>query len=161
HRPTEYVLIDQITLEARQAYEATYEALDPAQPVTMTLVWDDVPAEIGAERALVNRLSLEVEVAERVYRGNVFANGLSIPNMKQDEVNNVLKVILPAETCRQGTIRISPAELRAKARQDLAVVNQDFSLVIHNARLISVPAGTEPIAVEQAALLYVERGSQA
>jgi subtilisin family serine protease len=78
-----------------QSHSVNVAPADPSKPMKVTLVWTDVPAEAGAEFALVNDLDLEVIDATGVsYHGNNFAAGASVGGGGPDHLNNVENVFL-------------------------------------------------------------------
>jgi hypothetical protein len=79
-----------------QTYSVNVAPADPSKPMKVTLVWTDVPAEAGAEFALVNDLDLTVTGATGTrYFGNFFDAGASVPGGGPDRLNNVENVFLP------------------------------------------------------------------
>lgn len=106
---------------------------DSTKPVRVTLVWTDPPA--AADPALVNNLDLTVTIAGVVYRGNVFASGLSTTGGTADTLNNVENVWRAAGTAA-GTpmsVQVSATALNGDGVLGNAdVTDQHFALVIDN-----------------------------
>lgn len=118
--------------------------VDPMRPLRITLVWTDAVGAVNANPALVNDLDLEVtELAtNKIYRGNVFANGFSTIGGNFDNRNNVECVYLqnPAGTY---VITVIAASIAASAHPDILTPWQDFALVIDNAEY----AAAAPVSV--------------
>jgi hypothetical protein len=132
---------------------------DSTRPLRITVVWTDVPGTVNTgtagNPALVNSLGVQVtQVINNVpttWFGNNFANGSSQPGGVQDAiqnanpnqvVNNVQNVFIqnhPLGTTYR--LRITPANIigdclaPANAFANPASFQQDFALVIQNARL--------------------------
>ena len=117
---------------------------DPALPMRITLVWNDAPGAVAASPALVNDLDLEVTELDTgvIFKGNVFANGFSVPGGAFDNLNNIECVFL-ANPSGTYDVRVIAAAVAASARPDIATPWQDFALVIDNAE---VPAAA-PVSV--------------
>ena len=63
------------------------------EQLRVTLVWSDPPATVGTAFAPVNNLDLEVAAPSgETYKGNVFAEGASVPGGDGDDRNNVEQV---------------------------------------------------------------------
>jgi subtilisin family serine protease len=79
-----------------QVFEHQVVIASSAEPLKITLAYTDVPGFPGALAALVNDLDLEVVAPDgRLYRGNQFDGGESIPNASgADSINNVEAVHL-------------------------------------------------------------------
>ncbi len=103
------------------------------RPFRVSLVWTDPPGMV--DPALVNNLDLEVTVGGVTYKGNMFANGLSVSGGAADNRNNVENVFLPA-----GLPVGTPVTIRVRAvglNGDGALGNGDptdqhFALVAFN-----------------------------
>jgi len=86
---------EEIQLEAAGTSQGFVGSVDDStKPVRISLVWTDPPGVTNP--ALVNNLDLTVTIGANVYRGNVFANGVSITGGAADTLNNVENVFLPA-----------------------------------------------------------------
>ncbi len=78
-----------------------------AEPLRVTLAWTDKPASAGAALTPVNNLDLEVVAPDStLYKGNVFAGGVSVSGGAADSLNNVEQVLIPAPTPGLWTIRV-------------------------------------------------------
>ncbi len=133
--PTAYVNESVALLDVGQTYVFTGQVANGGQPVRVTLAYSDAPGAPGANPALVNDLDLLVTVGGQTYRGNVFANGLSVPGGSADGRNNVENVFLPPQPA--GTPII--ARVIASALNGNGILgnsdptDQHFGLVISNA----------------------------
>lgn len=128
-----------------QQFQTDVVPWNSSLPLRVTLAWTDAPGAAGANPALVNDLDLEVtEVATgNVYKGNVFANGLSVTGGAFDSVNNVECVYVPNPTGTY-TVRVVASSVTANARPPYDMVPwQDFALVVDN---VDVPS-TDPVNV--------------
>jgi hypothetical protein len=79
-------------------------------PVKFVLAWSDFPGTLGAAKALVNDLDLQVTGPDgTVYRGNHFAPFVqagSLPGGRFDATNVEEAVILPAATVGDWTVQV-------------------------------------------------------
>ncbi|HYY48534.1 MAG TPA: fibronectin type III domain-containing protein, partial [Thermoplasmata archaeon] len=79
-------------------------------PVKFVLAWSDYPGTLGAAKALVNDLDLEVRAPDgTVYRGNhfgPFARGESLPDGAFDTTNVEEAVLLRAAKAGDWTVRV-------------------------------------------------------
>ena len=124
--------IDQTSpLTNGQVFQHNLVVADSAQPLTITLVYTDVPGFPGAIPALVNDLNLVVTGPDgQVYHGNQFLNGESVSGASAfDSLNNVEAVILGTPLPGGYTIQVIAANVVEDARQDTPQVDQDFALV--------------------------------
>ncbi len=130
----DYDFLDQTVLLTNQAVFERRTLIGSAdQPLKITLTYTDVPGNPAAVIALVNDLDLEVIAPNgRVYRGNQFADGESVPGLDvSDTINNVEAVHLYAPVLGEYLIRVRAARVVEDARKDTAaVLDQDFALVI-------------------------------
>ena len=135
---TSRVLVDQsVVLSGRgDAHELEIEAVDPAKPLRVTVVWTDVPGPVGVSRALVNDLDLLVTGAGGAYAGNDFVDGESVAGGVPDRLNNVENVWLPTASGRY-TVSVVAADLPADGVPGGTVTDQDFALVITNGRVVA------------------------
>ena len=112
-------------------HDVRVDVADPSAPVKMSLVWTDAPGAVGASKALVNDLDLEVTAPDgTVYRGNNFHSGASTAGGAPDRLNNVENVFLPAGA---GTyrVRVSATALPGDGVPGSAdATDQDFALVV-------------------------------
>lgn len=106
---------------------------NPNRNFRVSLVWTDPPAV--NDPALVNNLDLEVTVGETTYRGNSFAEGVSVSGGTADKRNNVENVFLPSGIVAGTPVTI---RIRAMALNGDGVLNnadptdQHFALVAFN-----------------------------
>jgi hypothetical protein len=110
------------------------------KPVKITLAWTDPPGAVGTGKtmsssAVVNKLVLQVEADERVYKGNVFQNGWSSEHGSaphKDGADNVQNVFLqPTDISGPIKITITALELTTDCLTGQAdSPQQDFALVI-------------------------------
>jgi hypothetical protein len=92
------------------------------EPLGVTLAWTDPPATAGVASPEVNNLNLVITAPDNtVYRGNVLANGVSIPGGAADTENNVEQFILPGPQTGLWTISVSGASVN-EGVQGFAVV---------------------------------------
>src|SRR2546427_206298 len=89
---------------------ATTFHLSAVGPAKFVLAWNDYPGTIGATKALVNDLDLEVTAPTgTVYRGNhfaPFAQGQSLPGGTFDATNVEEAVILRNAAAGDWTVRV-------------------------------------------------------
>lgn len=136
---TARVLLDQsVVLPGRgAAHELEVEPVDPAKPMRVTLAWTDVPGPVGVSRALVNDLDLEVTAsAGSRFLGNGFLDGQSVPGAAPDSDNNLENVWLPSASGRYA-VKVLAADLPADGVRGGTPTDQDFALVLTNARVIT------------------------
>jgi hypothetical protein len=131
--PRNYEFIDQTTLlTTGQTYERHIMVASPDEPLKITLAYTDVPGFPGALPALVNDLDLEVVAPDgRVYRGNQFNEGASIPNAAgNDNINNVEGIHIFEPDPGEYIVRVRARNVADDARLDTPNADQDFALVI-------------------------------
>jgi len=131
--PRTYQFVDQTALlTTGQIYERRVMVANPNEPLKVTLAYTDVPGFPGALPALVNDLDLEVVAPDgRIYRGNQFEEGDSIPNATgNDNINNVEGVHIFGPTPGEYIIRVRARNVADDARSDTPNVDQDFALVV-------------------------------
>src|SRR6266516_4665484 len=131
--PRRFEFIDQTNLlAARQTYEHRVVVASSDEPLKITLAYTDVPGFPGAIPALVNDLDLEVEAPDgRVYRGNQFDEGESVPDApSSDTINNVEAVHLGTPSPGEYIVRVRAPNVVEDARIDTPAVDQDFALVV-------------------------------
>jgi len=88
------------------------DVLDSGAPLRAALVWTDYPSTPAAATNLVNDLDLEVESPSgTLYRGNVFAGGVSQPGGSPDVLNNVEVVRIESPEAGSWTVRVSPSAI--------------------------------------------------
>jgi serine protease AprX len=130
--------------DAGESHTVTVEPIDPAQPLKATLVWTDAPGhgQGGELPAWVNDLDLTVTTAGgTTYLGNHFADGMSTTGGEPDRVNNVENVYLGQPEAGVHTVTVTAANLIGDALPNReGLTDQDFALVITNARTVEVAA---------------------
>ena len=79
-----------------------------AQALKVTLVWTEPPGTSGSASPVVNNLDLEVVSPDgtQTFRGNVFANGVSVTGGAADTLNNVEIVLINTPAVGDWTIRV-------------------------------------------------------
>lgn len=123
--------------------------VDGERELRIALVWTDAPAL--TDPALVNDLDLELEIGGTLYRGNVFAGGVSVAGGTRDTRNNVEKLLLPGTFAAGTPLRI---RVRASALNGDGVpgnawsTDQDFALVCSNCEAVPAFALAMPLGVE-------------
>ena len=131
-----YDFVDQsITLATGQQFDRHIVVADESVPLFVTLAYTDVPGFPGALPALVNDLDLEVLAPDgRVYRGNQFLNGESLPDSPaRDNLNNVECVFIGVPVPGPYVVRVRARNVPQDARIDTGAVDQDFALVVSGA----------------------------
>jgi hypothetical protein len=127
-----YDFVDQTSLlTTGQTYERRVVVASSAVPFKITLAYTDVPGFPATIPALVNDLDLEVEAPDgRIYRGNQFDLGESVPDAPaNDNINNVEAVHLAEPLPGEYIVRIRARNVVDDARVDTPVIDQDFALV--------------------------------
>jgi hypothetical protein len=87
------------TLGTGDSVEAFIAVRSGAEPLRVTLAFSDAPAAVNATFAPVNNLDLQVVAPDgTVYRGNVFAGGVSASGGSADAINSVeqIRILNPA-----------------------------------------------------------------
>lgn len=112
---------------------------EAGQPFRVTLAWTDAPGALcGA--AWNNDLDLTVTIAGQTLRGNVFRGAFSIPGGEPDGRNNVESVFLPAGTTGAFLVTVTAANINSDGvPNDADPLDQDFALVVYNARAVEQP----------------------
>ncbi len=135
----ERVLVDQTTVLSAVSEQSALavEPVDSARPMKVTLVWTDAPGAPQAAPALVNDLDLSVTAADgTVWTGNTFVGGKSQPGGNADRLNNVENVYLDAPA-GSYSVGVKAANLpRDGVPGNASPTDQDFALVLTNARLV-------------------------
>lgn len=133
------VIIDQsVLLDGVGASHALQvEPVDPSRPMRATLAWTDAPGAPQAAPALVNDLDLSLSAGDgTVYRGNNFEVGESVAGGQADRLNNLENVYLTAPSGGY-TLTVSAANLPGDGvPNNGSVTDQDFALVLTNARIV-------------------------
>jgi hypothetical protein len=128
-----FEFVDQsVLLTNDQHFEQRFLIANADEPLKITLVYTDVPGSPVTIPALVNDLDLEVFAPDgRVYRGNQFNFGESIPDASDfDQINNVEAVHLSAPVAGEYIVRVHARNVPMDARRDTPEVDQDFALVV-------------------------------
>ncbi len=132
--PSRYFDQDTLFTATGQTWHQTLSAADPSEPVKISLVWSDAPGAVNANPALVNDLDLTVVHDGSTYRGNVFANGWSVPGGSADGLNNLENVYLQNPS-GLFEITVSAANIAGDGvPYNGDATDQDFALVISNAQ---------------------------
>ncbi|HTS17845.1 MAG TPA: choice-of-anchor D domain-containing protein [Verrucomicrobiae bacterium] len=145
--------------QSGQTYELSGQIATNGLPFRVTVAWTDPPGTPFAAQELVNNLDLEVTIGSGLnavaYKGNVFSENVSVPGGAYDTVNNMESVFLNPTTMMNGIPGVTsgaPFQVTVRAT-DIAgpgvpnvgealpggtnVVNQDFALVVYNAKNVS------------------------
>jgi hypothetical protein len=130
-RQTEFIEQTNL-LSIGQTYEHRVVVASSDEALKITLTYTDVPGFPGAIPALVNDLDLEVVAPDgRIYRGNQFEDGESVPNApSSDNLNNVEAVHLRAPAPGEYIVRVRARNVVEDARRETDEVDQDFALVV-------------------------------
>ena len=131
--PRSHEYLDQsVKLTTGQTYERSLIISSAAEPLKITLVYTDVPGFPAAIPALVNDLDLEVVGPDgRVYRGNQFDHGQSVPDAPaSDNINNVEGLYIAVPQPGEYTVRVRARNVVQDARRDTPAIDQDFALVM-------------------------------
>jgi hypothetical protein len=131
--PRRYEFLDQTNLlSTGQVFEHRVVVATSGEPLKITLAYTDVPGFQPAIPALVNDLDLEVVAPDgRIYRGNQFDQGESVPDASSgDSLNNVEGVHLAEPAPGEYLVRVHARNVPMDACKDTAAVDQDFALVI-------------------------------
>jgi len=128
-----------------QTFTMRIAVVNAGQPLRVTLVYTDAPGSTSANKALVNKLSLEVELDDgsALWLGNKFSGGWSTASSDVDMKNNVECVYLQAA---EGTYVVTVVATSVTHHARLSTNPspwQDFALVVENAQ----QASPEPVQV--------------
>lgn len=151
YTPANTFVVDQTVVfssddENRLPLQLRGELAKPGQPLKISLVWTDAPGiqdcgtVTNSDPCLQNNLDLEVEmIDEATYRGNVFNKNFSNPNVGSfDRVNNVENIYIQNPTNNGFIVKITSASLLGDGVPgNASQLDQDFALVIHNARNVT------------------------
>ena len=125
--------VDQTALlTTGQTYDRQIIIASTNLPLKITLVYTDVPGFPAAIPALVNDLDLELIAPDgRVYRGNQFEQGESVPDAPSfDSINNVEGIYVAEPPPGEYRVRVFARNVAQDARRDTPALDQDFALVI-------------------------------
>ena len=175
-------------LTTGQQHEHHIDVASNAQRLKITLVWTEPPGPLNATATMVNDLDLEVVSpgGAQLFRGNVFAAGVSTTGGTADSANNVECVLVNAPVAGDWTIRVratavnvgnpgqgyalvATADLTdppvATGIQDTLVVRVKFSDIGVNiplanlqARMIEVADYIDEVSYGQATIVPLFRG---
>ena len=98
------------------------------QPLRVTLTYTDRPGAAGAANSLVNDLDLTVTSPNgaQVFRGNVFAAGVSTTGGAADNVNNVEMVVINNPAVGNWTVTVTPTNIPSGPQGYALVATADF-----------------------------------
>jgi hypothetical protein len=116
-------------LTTGQVWRRELQVFSEAEPLEITLVWTDPPAEAGSEHPLKNDLDMVVIGADgNVYRGNLFADSWSAPNpgVDSDTDNNVEVVLVHVPRPGVWTIEVVATNV---VESPTGHSGQDFAIV--------------------------------
>jgi hypothetical protein len=89
-------------------YEWPVDVWAGTEKLKITLAWNDPPGTAGASFVSVNDLDLEVRAPDdTLYRGNVFAGGVSTTGGTADAINNVEQVHLLNPAIGRWTVKVT------------------------------------------------------
>ena len=126
-----------------QSVTRAYDVPNAGAPVKVTLAWTDAPG-LPSSDAFVNDLDLVVTAGGRRYRGNVIAEGLSIPGGAADPRNNLESVYLPAGAAGRIAVEVVGAGIGGDGVPGSGdLTDQDFALVVSNASETDAPVLAE------------------
>ena len=131
--PRWHEFIDQTNLlMTGQTYERSVVIANTNEPLRVTLVYTDVPGFPAAIPALVNDLDLEMVGPDgRIYRGNQFEGGESVPDAPAgDRLNNVEGIYIGVPAPGEYVLRVKGRNIVQDARSDTPAIDQDFALVV-------------------------------
>jgi hypothetical protein len=132
--PRQVEFLDQtVLLAANQTHERSVIIASSNQPLKITLVYTDEPGFPATLPALVNDLDLEVVAPDgRIYRGNQFERGESVPDAPAfDRINNVEGIFIPVPQPGEYLVRVRAFNVAQDARRDTpGILDQDFALVV-------------------------------
>lgn len=119
-----------------------------AAPFRVTLVWSDAPGAAGANPSLVNNLDLEVTAGGNTFKGNVFADGVSVTGGERDTRNNVEAVYFPPGAVSGSfVVTVRATSLNGDgALGNADASDQHFALVVFNGTPCALPAPTASAA---------------
>ncbi len=118
------LLLDDFTAGLGNGQYVDYQVnvVDSLVPLKVSLCWTDFPADPAAAKDLVNNLDLTVSKGATVYKGNVFAAGVSTTGGGYDNTNVEEGVLVNVPTRGVWTVRV--------AAPSIPMGPQPFGLVI-------------------------------
>ncbi|MBN1668990.1 MAG: S8 family serine peptidase [Anaerolineales bacterium] len=112
------------------------QAVDPDQPLKLTLAWSDAPGAVEAQPALVNDLDLVLQADGLLYWGNQFENGWSVPGGASETLNNLENIFVPAPGSGIWTVIVQATNLPGDGVPLSGdATDQDFALVCQNCQV--------------------------
>ena len=113
---------------------------DSTVPLRVTLAWTDAPGSTTGS-AFNNDIDLSVNVNGVTYLGNVFSGAYSAQGGTTDFKNNMESIILPAGAAGLVTIQITATSINSDGvPNNSSGMDQDFALVVYNAKLVLMPS---------------------
>lgn len=128
---------DEVFDRSGQTHSVRVQAVDPSEPIKVTLAWTDAPGPgLGKKTpAWINDLDLRVSAAGDTYLGNVFSKGWSAKGGKPDRKNNLENVYVRRAGNGVYEIVVDAANIIGNGLPNRkGPTDQDFALVITNAR---------------------------
>lgn len=126
-----------VLTQAGESRTLAVRAVNPTQPLKVTLAWSDAPGLAGANPALVNNLDLSVSLSGNTYLGNVFDGGTSVTGGTADTLANLENVYIANPGRGLATIRVLGTAINADALSGNGTPTtprQDYALVCTNCR---------------------------
>ena len=152
---TDRIVLDQTDLMTEPGASRTvrFTPVDPAKPLRATLVWTDAPGKAIAKEeekerpALVNDLDLTVTAPTgAAFTGNAFTEGRSVPGGAADRLNNVENVWLDQAGTGTYTLAVAAHALPGDGVPVTGdTTDQDYALVVSNARVVAEVVSLAPI----------------
>ena len=150
----------QVLSATGKTYHLSGRIVDGGKPTRFALAWTS-PPKTASSGGLVNDLDLEVRINGATYKGNVFAEGVSVRGGRADSLNEVEVIILPAGMEGEFTLTVRGANLAGDGVSGKGgSTDQDFALAVVNAAVcpsVSVsPFSFDLTAVEGFAAVFSE-----
>ncbi|MCB9849321.1 MAG: S8 family serine peptidase [Phycisphaerales bacterium] len=118
-------------LSTGEFLEFNVNVLSNSEKLKITLVWVDPPASAstGTGSAAINNLDLEVESpSATLFRGNVFASGVSTTGGSADDRNNVEQVHVNSPAAGSWTVRVKATAVNQNLQGFALVATGDIQL---------------------------------